>query len=257
MAPQANPSAGRRPLPRATIVRAVVLVAVLAIGFVLIRFTPVADLLTEEKVVAAFEVLRRSWWAPLFLIALYLLTSPLGIPVSPYMLAAGAVFGFVAGSIYNMVGLVLGAAASYYLARALGRDFVVYVTRGRLRRVERIFERSGFWPLVQSRFMPIPFALVNFGAALAGVKAPFFLTASFVGLVPATLVHTYFMAAVFAASGAERWWTVVQYLSVLVAFNVVISYPSIRRGWGRRRRFKKLVASRRRRAKGGGAGSSS
>ena len=234
-----------RPAPKNVWLKAAGFLAIVAIGFALVRFTPLAGLLTQENMVDFFETLRQSWWAPLLLIGLFAFTSPLGAPVSVYMVGSGAVFGFLAGSVYNLIGLLLGMTSSYYLARALGRDFVIHVTRGRLRRVERIFERSGFWPLVQVRFMPIPFAAVNFGAALAGVKAPLFLTAGLIGLVPATLVHTFFFARLFETSGRERFETLVWYVVVLVAFNLLISYPSIRNGWRRRHRYRELVEDRR------------
>lgn len=225
--------------------KALGLAAIVATGFVVVRFTPLAGFLTEDKFVELFETLRRSWWAPLLLIGLFTFASPLGAPVSVFMIASGAVFGFLAGSIYNLIGLLLGMATSYYLARSLGRDFVVHLTGGRLRRVERIFERSGFWPLVQIRFMPIPFAAVNFGAALAGVKAPLFLTAGLIGLVPATLVHTFFFSRLFETSGRERVVTFVWYVVVLGIFNLLIGYPSLRSALRRRRRYEELVEARR------------
>ena len=236
------------PARRAMLWRAGLLVLLIALAFAALRFTPLADLITRERMVAMFAALRDSWWAPLLLIALYAFTAPLGIPMTPYVVAGAVVFGLVAGSIYNVTGLLLGAATSYYLARALGRDFVVHVTRGRLRRAERVFERSGFWPLVQCRFLPFPFPVINFGAALAGVKAPLFLTTSLLGIIPSTLVHTFFISSLVEASdAAERWWIGAWYLSAFAAFNVLIGYPSLRRRWHRRRRYQELKEARRER----------
>ena len=237
----------KRHLPAAALLKAVLLAAIVALGFVAVRYTPLADLLTEERIIEVFQTLRRAWWTPLLVIGLFAFTSPLGVPVSVYMLASAAVFSFFPGVLYNMIGLVLGTATSYYLAKSLGRDFIVFLARGRLRRVERIFERSGFWPLVQIRFMPIPFAIVNFGAALAGVKPPLFLGASTVALIPATLIHTFFFSRLFETTGQERWITLFWYAVVLGVFNVVISYPSIRAAWRRRQRYRQLMEIRQQR----------
>lgn len=220
-------------------------VLLIAAAFAALRFTPLAEQLSAEKMRATFALLRDSWWAPLVLIALYAFTAPLGIPMTPYVVAGAVVFGFAAGSIYNVAGLLLGAATSYFLALALGRDFVVYITRGRLRRAERVFERSGFWPLVQTRFLPLPFPVVNFGAALAGIKTPLFLTTSLIGIIPSTLVHTFFIARLAAADAAERWWIGFWYALVLAVFNVLIGYPWLRRWWQRRRRYRELQEARR------------
>ena len=189
--------------PRALILRAAAFVAFVAAGFLAFRFTPLAEYLSEEKLLATFEALRHTWWAPLLLIGLYAALSPLGVPVSPLMLGGGAVFGFLYGSLYNTVGLALGASLSYLLARQLGREFVVHLTGGKLRRAEALFAAHGFWPLVQTRFVPLPFAVVNFGAALAGIGPGRFLLATIIGLVPSTLMHTYFISALFEAGAGD------------------------------------------------------
>lgn len=225
--------------------RAAIFVLLVALAFVALRFTPLAEYVTREQMVAAFETLRDSWWAPLLLIGLFAFTAPLGIPMTPYVVAGALVFGFVAGTLYNVTGLLLGAATSYYLALFLGREFVVHVTRGRLRRAERAFERVGFWPLVQTRFLPLPFPVVNFGAALAGVKAPLFLTTSLIGIVPSTVVHTFFISALFEAPADERGWIGAWYVAVFVGFNLLTGYPTLRRRWSRRRRYRELTEARR------------
>lgn len=234
----------RRPVPRTVLLRVALLVALLVAGFVLLRWTPVGNFLTEERMVALLGALRRAWWSPLALIGLYAVVSPLGMPVSPILVGGGAVFGFLIGSLYNMVGLLVGALLSYYLAKLLGRDFIVHIAGQRLRRVEQIFQRHGFWPLVQTRFLPIPFVVTNFGAALAGITPMRFLVATTVGLVPATLLHTYFVSKLFTTTGQERLTYFIGWLLAMALFNVVIGLPSLRRWWQRRRRLREETAQR-------------
>ena len=169
--------------------------------------------------------------------------STLGLPPIP-LLVGGAAFGAFHGSIYNMAGLLLGASLAYGLAKLLGRDFVVRITGERFRRAESIFRRHGFWPMVQTRFMPLPFSVVNFGAALAGVRPVFFLVTSAVGLIPSTLIHTYFMAQAIATQGRERAFTLALYLGVFVLFNILLSTLWLREQTQRRKRYRELVAIR-------------
>lgn len=199
-----------------------VFAALLLMGFVLVRFTPLGDLLAKERMGSFIDGLRLLWWSPFLLVGLYTVMGPLGLPTGP-LLVGGAVFGPLHGFIYNLVGLFVGAALSYLVARLLGRDFVARVTGERFRRAEHLFERHGFWPLVQTRFLPIPFPVVNFGAALAGVRPRLFLTSTLVGLIPSTMIHTYFIAKLFATGGVERAITFAMYASAFVLFNVVIS----------------------------------
>lgn len=192
------------------------------IGLALVRFSIIGDLFNENRLVAFLTALRSVWWAPPLLIGLYFLLAVLGLPPGPLMVG-GACFGTFYGAIYNITGLCLGAASGYMVAKLLGRDFVIQVTGDRLRRVETVFERHGFWPLVQTRFLPIPFPIINFGAALAGVRPTLFLTASTIGLVPSTLIHTYFIANLLVSSGRERIILLGLYVATFIIFNILIS----------------------------------
>ena len=191
-------------------------------GFALLRFTSLGELLTKDNLTVFLSGLRGTWWAPLLLIGLYTLLSVLGLPPGPLMVG-GALFGAFYGSIYNITGLCMGAASGYLVAKLLGRDFVIQIAGPRLQRAETLFEQHGFWPLVQTRFLPIPFAIISFGAALAGVRPVLFLTASIVGLIPSTLIHTYFIANLLVSSGRDRVILLVLYISIFIIFNILIS----------------------------------
>ena len=230
-------------VPRNVWLRLSLFIGLLLVGIALVRFTPIGEAFTEERVLTLVETLRGIWWAPFLLIGLFALVSTLGLPPVP-LLVGGAAFGAFHGSIYNMVGLLLGASLAYGLAKLLGRDFVVRVTGERLRRAESILGRHGFWPLVQTRFMPLPFSVVNFGAALAGVRPVFFLITSTIGLIPSTLIHTYFMAQAIATQGRDRAFTLVLYAGTLILFNVLLSTLWLRERAQRRKRYRELVAIR-------------
>ena len=73
------------------------LVAIVVTGFAVLRWTPLAQYLTVERVSALLTKLRESWWAPLALIGSYIVLCPLFVPASPMMIAGGMVFGPVLG----------------------------------------------------------------------------------------------------------------------------------------------------------------
>ena len=230
-------------IPAGVWLRLSTLIALVLIGIVLVRFTPIGEFLTEERIASLTAKVRGVWWAPLLLIGLYALVGTLGLPPVP-LLVGGAAFGALYGSLYNLLGLLLGASLAYMVARVLGRDFVVRITGQRIRRAERIFERHGFWPLVQTRFLPIPFAVVNFGAALAGVGPPLFFFATAVGLIPSTLIHTFFIAEAIETRGLGRALTLAGYAGTFVLFNVLISALWVGEQARRRKRYRELVALR-------------
>ena len=238
------------------------LVALALAGFVLVRWTPLGGYLTKEQLVAVLGRLKESPWTPFLLAAAYALAGILVLPVSPLVVGGGVVFGPLLGSIYNILGMVFAAMTIYYVGRALGRDFITHLAGPRLRRAERVFHRRGFWPLVQTRFLPIPFTLISYGAALAGVPATRFLVTSTLGLIPATVFHTYFSsklyqltlgeqsatsAAIASAEGGLHPAAVTGtiYLALWAALALVTSWPTIREGLRRRQRYRELMARRR------------
>ncbi len=236
-------------IPRATWLRLAAFAAVIALGATLLRFSPLGDFFTAESLKTVAGEVRRTWWAPLVLIGLYATLAPMGMPMGP-LLPCGAIFGALYGSLYNTVGLVLGAMASFQLARFLGRDFVERIAGPRLKRAERLFERHGFWALVQTRFLPLPFPVINFGAALAGVRAARFFVTAVLGLVPSTVIHTYFISRLFVADTRTRILLGVAYGATLVLFNVLISLPSFRQLARRKKRYRQILKRRAARGEG-------
>ncbi len=227
--------------------------AVVGAGFVALRWTPLAAYFAPDVVVANLQELSRSPWAPVGFIALYAVLCPLGLPVTPLVVAGGLVFGVAAGAIYNFLGTVAGAATTFWSGHLLGREFIAHLLGGKLKRVERLFKRTRFWTLVRLRFIPIPFPLVNYAAALAGVKASLFLSSTAVGLAPSICLYTYF-AAVLAravAAGERRGPVVAQ---AVVAFALVFALTFLPKLWEvrkRKERYRELLQQRRARAEAG------
>jgi uncharacterized membrane protein YdjX (TVP38/TMEM64 family) len=224
-----------RDIPLHVWLRLVVLVGITLGGFAIFRFSSLGDILSGNNLMSLLTELRGVWWAPLFLIGLYIVFAVVSLPAVPLLLV-GALFGPFYGTIYNVAGLFMGAICSYLVAGLLGREFIVRVTGERLRRAEHVFQRHGFWPLVQTRFLPIPFTIVNFGTALAGVRPMLFITSAITGLIPSTLIHTYFMAALIESTGRQRAILLAGYAAAFLIFNLIISVF-----WLKRESYRKIV----------------
>ena len=226
---------GRR-LPTGAIIKFLVLIALVVVAALALRYTPLSDFLTRERMVAAFVQLRTAWWSPIALIGLFIVLSPTGLPVSPLIFAGGVVFGVWWGWLYNFIGSLFGATVSYLLARALGRQLIEHIAgRTLLEKVESVLEKHGFWNLVRSRFLPIPFAVINFGAALAGIRWPVFISASALGLAPAMVIWTYFGYAIFSVTSEGRQAVVRNLIILIVGALLVTFLVPLRKAWKRRR----------------------
>ena len=226
----------RRISLRSAVLKFSVLMVFLVAAFLVFRFTPLHEVLARDRMIALMAELRSAWWAPVALIGLYVIVSPSGLPVSPLIWAGGIVFGVWWGWLYNFLGALLGASASFLLARALGRDLVLHVASATLLdRAETILERHGFWALVRVRFLPIPFSVINYGAALAGIRWPVFITASIIGLAPSMVIWTYFGYAIFSVTTANRG-EIVRNLVVALVLGLGLTFlVPLRNAWKKRR----------------------
>jgi uncharacterized membrane protein YdjX (TVP38/TMEM64 family) len=235
-------------VPRHLLLRFLVLVAIVVTGFAVLRWTPVAQYLTFEKVSALLAQLREAWWAPLALIGSYVVLCPLFVPASPMMIAGGVVFGPIWGSIYNIIGTFLGGSLTYFLGRGLGRDFVRHLLGHKLKRVERAISRRGFWRLVGIRLLPIPYPLVNYTAALAGIRPSLFLSTTAIGLIPGATVFTYFFALITRAASGDRRGLYLQLVVASASMLLLTFIPQIWQARKRRERYRELREVRKNRA---------
>lgn len=240
-APAASP-VKKRALPKKALLRFLLIPLLLGVAFAAVRFTPLADHLTVEAVLALFDRLRQAWWAPLALVAGYLVLLPFGLPATPLMIGGAAVFGGGWGSLYNFIGLYLGGALTYYLGRALGRDFVIHFAGKHLKKIERTLARRGFWSLVGVRFLPFPYTVLNYTAALAGVRPAVFLLTTALGMVPTVAIWTFFYATLARAATGEKPGMALYFQvgGALALLLVATAVPQIMDARKRKARLKEL-----------------
>ncbi len=225
--------------------RFLLFVALLIAAALVLRFTPLNHYLDREVAVEMLVAIRGSIWAPIVLLAAFVVLAPLGAPLSPMILAGGAVFGFGKGIVLNHIGALLGGSLGFQLARLLGRDFVAGIAGGKLRRVEAAISRHGFWSLAGLRLMPIPYPLANFGLALAGVSFPLFLLSTALGLIPGIAMYTYLATLLTSAAEGTGQGKTLEIVIALICFAVVGLSPTL---WQQRKRKLRYRTLRQQRA---------
>ena len=246
-APELRPASR---LSKRAIARFGFLLVLAATGFVALRWTPLAELADTDHMIELLEGLRGAWWSPLALASLYALLSPIGVPATPLIAAGGVVFGVYAGSLLNFIGILLGATTSYWIARALGQELVEQVIGNRLKKVENLVEKHGFWTLARLRFVPIPFALFNFSCALSGIKFPLYLGSTAIGMALTTTIWTYFWISMAKVAAGQQVSGVYRNLLVSMGALFLLTFvPKLVRGLWRRKRLRELRGQRRSRSK--------
>lgn len=177
------------------------LVGLVLAAWLLARLTPAGGVLSRDGALALLESVRASLWAPALFVLLYAAATALALPGSVLTIVGGAVFGFGWGAVLNTVGANLGANAAFGVARFLGRDGIQQLTRGRLAGLDRVAEQRGFWGLFALRLVPlVPFNALNFGAGLTALRWRDYALATVIGILPGTLVYTFFADALVRGS---------------------------------------------------------
>ena len=133
-------------------------------------------------------------WAPVVFIGGYAVAVVAGVPGSLLTLAAGAIFGLVAGVAYVFVGATLGSAAAFLVSRYLARGLIEKRVAGnpRFQAIDRAIAEDGRRIVFLLRLSPVfPFTLLNYALGLSRVRFADYLVAS-VGMLPGTLLYVYY-----------------------------------------------------------------
>lgn len=145
-------------------------------------------------------------WGPVIFIAIYVVATVLFIPGSALTLGAGAVFGVVWGSLYVSVGSTLGATAALLVGRYLARDAIARKIEGNARfaAIDKAVASEGWKIVGLTRLSPVfPFTLLNYAFGLTKVKLSHYVLASWIGMMPGTVMYVYVGSLAKAATGTH------------------------------------------------------
>jgi len=137
------------------------------------------------------------------MIAGYAIGCVFALPASAFIVVAGFVWGWKLGGSYALIGGLLGAGASFAVGRFVGEGVLTKFGKvGAM--VKKQVDHAGFKSLLVLRFVPgLPFAAVNYGAGVAGVRVSDFVAATIIGLIPSNYLFAYCSDSLFNGSMTE------------------------------------------------------
>jgi pyruvate/2-oxoglutarate dehydrogenase complex dihydrolipoamide dehydrogenase (E3) component/uncharacterized membrane protein YdjX (TVP38/TMEM64 family) len=181
-----------------------VLYATAAVALVLaFKFLHVQDLLKS----ALNWIGNLGPWGPVVFIGLYVVATVLFIPGSVLTLGAGAVFGLAFGSVYVSISATLGATAAFLVGRYLARDAIARKIEKHetFTTIDRAVADEGWKIVLLTRLSPVfPFALLNYGFGVTRVKLRHYVLASWLGMIPGTIMYVYLGSLVNVAGHRGR-----------------------------------------------------
>jgi uncharacterized membrane protein YdjX (TVP38/TMEM64 family) len=133
------------------------------------------------------------WLAPVLFIVIYCLATLLLLPTMVLTLAGGAIFGPVFGLLLNLIGATTGAGLAFLITRYLAYDWFSNKKGEKLNQLIAGVDEKGWLFVALLRLIPIvPFNLVNYGMGITGIKFRLYLITTFIFLIPAEIIYTYF-----------------------------------------------------------------
>jgi uncharacterized membrane protein YdjX (TVP38/TMEM64 family) len=133
-------------------------------------------------------------WGYLALIVIYVVSAVFLVPGSLLTLAAGFLFGVIAGFILVSVGSTLGAAAGFLISRYFARERVEHrvASHPKFQAIDGAVLRQGFKIVLLARLTPIfPYSLLNYAFGITSMNFRSYIVASWIGMIPATILYVY------------------------------------------------------------------
>ena len=168
---------------------------------------------SQQVLAEAERMAGRRWLAPIFIVAYAALTAA-ALPMTMLTYAAGAVFGVVRGSLYVWVATMIGAVASYYLARGVMAPTarrLIGPHRDKLRELKS--GKHAALTVFRLQLTPmLPFAVVTYAAGSFELSPLAFFTGTAFGIIPGTLVATFvgdrFVAGIGGHDRSALWLSI-------------------------------------------------
>ncbi len=133
---------------------------------------------------------------PLAVIGAYVVAVMLGMPVLVLVTAGVLIFTPWPGMLYAWLGMVAGAVVTYCIGRYTGAQTMDRWTQGRLALLSTHLRQRGLITVILVRVLPVaPFIMVNMVAGALRVRPRDFVLGTFLGLLPVTIVITFFMGS--------------------------------------------------------------
>ena len=149
-------------------------------------------------------------WGPVIFVGLYVVATVLFIPGSVLTLGAGAVFGVALGSVCVSIGATLGATASFLVGRYLAREAIArkIEKNEKFATIDGAVAGEGWKIVLLTRLSPVfPFTLLNYAFGLTRVKLSHYVLASWIGMIPGTVMYVYLGSLVNVGAGHRHLTT--------------------------------------------------
>ncbi len=155
---------------------------------------------------------------PIIFILMYIAACVFFVPGSALTLGAGAIFGVVKGSIIVSIASTLGATAAFLVGRYIARDWVSrkIEKNQKFKAIDQAVAGEGWKIVGLTRLSPVfPFSLLNYAYGLTKVSLRDYVLASWIGMMPGTVMYVYLGSLARLGVDAEQSSTAQTVLKIV------------------------------------------
>ena len=156
--------------------------------------------------------------APLMLIVIQIFLAILPILPSPLIsIAGGYLFGPFLGTIYSLIGMLIGSVSVFLISKKFGRKFVErFVDKRELHHFDIFFKKKGNLVFIFADYLSIfPRDTISLCAGITKISKLQFIVISIIGFVPGLVILTYF--------GSQLTSDMIDFRIILAGIIIIIS----------------------------------
>ena len=203
-----------------------ILAAVILALFLAWRFTPLADVVTAERISALARRLGRSPWSPFLLAAIYVPASFVMFPRPLLTLFVVVAYGPWLGFATAIGGIVASELTAYYVGRALPASALRNLAGDKVAHLRGSLRKHGLSAAIAFSIVPAgPAPVIGMVAGAAHIKLWQFVLGTTIGMLPGTLATTVFarqLARVLDDADEINWWIVGGVIVGFAALFVIV-----------------------------------
>ena len=209
---------------------AALIVAALAAAW---RYTPLAELITPQKIQAWSRAARQTRWAPIALIIAYTPAAFLMFPRPLLTLIAVIAFGALLGLAYAVVGILGAALATYYAGRLLPANTLRRIAGHKLDKASDVIRGHGVVAIFAANMIPVPpFGVQGIMAGAIRINVWHYMAGTLLSVLPGALMLTAFGHQI---STALQDPSKVNYWLLAIALVIFVAFVYFARRWAMRR----------------------
>ena len=128
-------------------------------------------------------------WAPIVYIVLFTIVPLTLFPDSILAISGGLAFGLGWGSIYTMIGALMGATLAFFITRTIGNSAINNLMDKKFKGAKKYTDKMGIEVILLLRLIPLfPFDIVSYLAGLSNIKFKKYIIGTIIGTIPGILI---------------------------------------------------------------------